>query len=41
MQQQQASTNQASGSQESWWSLKPQYEGVPNMVGCLQIAEQL
>jgi len=31
MQQQQASTNQASGSQESWWSLKPQYEGVPNM----------
>jgi len=32
MQQQQAGTNQPQGgSQESWWSLKPQYEGVPNM----------
>jgi len=32
MQQQQAGTNQPQGGgQESWWSLKPQYEGVPNM----------
>jgi len=32
MQQQQAGANQPQGgSQESWWSLKPQYEGVPNM----------